>query len=99
MVAGGLFIVIFTVLTLTPQSAASLPVEQFFSASLLISDLEPTSFRHIRYDVTLRDEQALPRFIFAFRKVLFLQGRFLWGMSPVLRQATTFTEAKGCSSR
>ena len=29
--------------------------------------LGPTSFRHIRYDVTLRDEQALSRFISALR--------------------------------
>lgn len=70
-----------------------------FSASLLIFDLEPTSFSHIRYDVMLRDDQALLRFISALRKVLFLQERFLWGMSPVLRQRTTFMEAKGCSSR
>lgn len=99
MVVGGLFIVIFMVLTLTPQSAACSPVEQVFTASLLISGMESASFRHIRYDVTLRDDQALLRFISALRKVLFLQGRFLWGMSPVLRQRTTFMEAKGCSSR
>lgn len=52
---------------LTPQSVASSPVEYVFSASLLISDLESISFRHIRYDVTLRDEQALSRCIFALR--------------------------------
>ncbi len=42
-----------------------------FSASLLISGMESTSFRHIRYDVTLRDEQALFAIYFAFRRVIF----------------------------
>ena len=36
-----------------------------FSASLLISGMESTSFRHIRYDVTLRDEQSAFRDLFS----------------------------------
>lgn len=76
-----------------------MPVEQVFSASLLIFGMESASFRHIRYDVTLRDDQALLRFIFALGKVFISAGKIFMGMSPVLRQRTTFTEAKGCSSR